>query len=195
MKSAYPFPQNVYNTVFSEETIIIPEEWGRNITEALEDFRLIEQNVFYGIARYGHTHQVLADEYDYSPARISQLYKKVLAKLMSPNKKQILMIGKEEFMANTMAKLKTDLDELEKIKQQQIAENDRLLGENIDLCRTTLSLRCYNALSRANIFTLRDLACRTENELFNIRWLSREDINAIKKFLEGNGLTLGMRFS
>jgi DNA-directed RNA polymerase subunit alpha len=73
-------------------------------------------------------------------------------------------------------------EELEKLKE--------LLGRSVD--ELELSVRSSNCLRRANIKTLGDLVCRSEQEMLKYRNFGKQSLKEISEILGGMSLYLGM---
>ena len=70
------------------------------------------------------------------------------------------------------------------------AELERLL--NTPISEIELSVRSANCINNAGMKTIRDLACRNENEMLKYRNFGKKSLNEIKAILSTMGITLGM---
>jgi DNA-directed RNA polymerase subunit alpha len=88
----------------------------------------------------------------------------------------------------------------EEVPEAVEAEVDRgveRLNENLNRSveELELSVRSYNCLKNAQIQTIGELVCKSEQEMLKTKNFGRKSLNEIKAILSTMGLSLGMRIN
>ena len=90
-------------------------------------------------------------------------------------------------------KVFTDLSEIDDAPITTVVQPEEPSEEpvlNMTIEELDLSVRSFNCLKRANINTVADLVCKTEDEMIKVRNLGRKSLEEVKQKLAGMGLSL-----
>lgn len=190
---------NRYSRSFIVDWNIIIKNFDANWEYLKKTLTPREERVIDAYYKEGLTLGEIAKEFDVTRARIQQIQSKAIRRLSLPTKVNMLIQNVEKLSERDS--LKTEIEqeilylqkELWKIKNTPevfFEENKERLKIDIDIEELDLSVRSFNCLKRAGIYTVRDLIQKTEEELLKVRNLGRKSCKEVKTILNNNGYFL-----
>ena len=117
---------------------------------------------------------------------INQLYRDHLEKLYSQGEREQALEGYRKFVDRLMGSYETE-ETRSSNESAHLAENFKKHIDNLEL-----SVRAYNGLKNARIYSIEDIVQNTEADLLKLKNFGRKSLKEIKEVLGEMGLSLGM---
>ncbi len=157
-----------------------------------------EKVVLEGYYVKGYTLEAIGLQFGVTRGRIRQILNKAIRRMKQPSRLDVLKYGKELVEEqDDVEELTRQLKEKKRFLEQMNVELDenikKIIGEvslSKPIKELDLSIRSYNCLKRADIFTVGDLTQKTEEEMMRIRNLGRKSLKEIIRVLDDMGLHL-----
>lgn len=168
-----------------------PFEFMRVAEECLDDKHMM---VFF--SRYSNklTYREIGEVLGITSSRVGQILHKANRK-MGNRANRYLIVPKQEYfiMQKKFIMSQKEIDTLTNLVKTAEKSGYVVVNDNKYIIELDLSVRSYNALKRAGIETLSDLAQYTQEELANIRLLGRHSLNEIVEKAKENGVIIPER--
>lgn len=206
-----PWPYNLIDDIYDEHTRnVLTEDQEAGLMYVLKRLSVKEQNILLQYYKDDKSMHWIAKDNNVTPERIRQIILKALRKLRSPSYLIYIEEGlqrqndylKEKYATtkrwSELMKENARLDEIEaNLNRRAQILNVVAIHEKTAMDKSweeiipDLSVRSFNCLRRANIYTVGEIINLIENgEILNVRNLGRKSVNELIKRIRLAGYTV-----
>lgn len=168
------FPKNLIFDVFLKNDFEVLEDNENGLAFVMDNLRDYEKDILIDYYKEEMTLKQIAEKKNLSTERIRQIKAKAIRKLRHPINSKYIKFGYEKYIG--MLKKK-------EIEIREEMESRRIIDVKIE--ELPLSIRAYNCLKRAGIYTVSDV--KSKEQLMKLRALGRKTYEEILQKLHDIG--------